>query len=234
MARILVTRPETDAPDFLALCRERGHEPIFTPLMQIRFIAGGTIPFDGIQALAITSANGVRAFARLEPRRDLAVYAVGAASAAVAREFGFTDVHEASGDVGSLARLIATKTDAARGAFLHPCGQVLAGDLAGLLAASGHIVRQEVLYAAEPVDALPQALILAAQEGKGVVTLFSPRTARILLGIAERVDFSALDAAVLSLAVAEALLPMRFRRVLTAAAPRADALLDAIEAALSA
>ena len=62
--RILVTRPQPDADNTARLLRESGHEVIIAPLLEI---VATDIPesFDltGIQAVLITSANGVRALA---------------------------------------------------------------------------------------------------------------------------------------------------------------------------
>src|SRR5229473_1898951 len=91
----------------------------------------------GVQAVLFTSANGARAFARATARRDLAVIAVGDATARTARALGFADIASAGGDVGDLAALVAARLDPRRGALLHAAGSVVAGDLAARLRAAG-------------------------------------------------------------------------------------------------
>lgn len=240
MTRIFVTRPVDDAAAFIALCRARGFEAIAAPLLEIRFLPPRDVMLDGVSAIAFTSANGVRAFALLSARRDLPVFAVGPTSAAAARDAGFSDVREAEGDVTHLARLIAATLPPDDGDILHPCARDLAGDLGALLRPSGHRLRREVIYAAEPSSHLPAALDAAMRAGGGIVTFFSPRTAEIFLKLAGGRALGLLDAAVLSPAIAHVLLSppvpllQGFRRIFTAARPAGGPLLDAIEAGLNA
>ena len=102
--RLLVTRPAEDAAPLAALLEEKGHEVTLEPLLTIEPVDNAVLDFEGVQALLITSANGVRAFAERNAERDLPVLAVGDASASVARELGFTNVESATGDVAALAR----------------------------------------------------------------------------------------------------------------------------------
>src|SRR3546814_4295578 len=104
--RILVTRPREDAAGLVTALTARGHAVLLEPLLAI-------VPRDAVdwpeghqqaQALLVSSANGVRAFARADSRRGLPVYAVGDASAAAARQCGFDRVESAAGDVHDLAR----------------------------------------------------------------------------------------------------------------------------------
>ena len=111
--RILVTRPQPDADNTARLLRESWHEVIIAPLLEI---VATDIPesFDltGIQAVLITSANGVRALAAATSERTIRVLAVGAASAEAARALGFVRVENAGGDVASLAELVSASRSA--------------------------------------------------------------------------------------------------------------------------
>ena len=106
MARLLLTRPEEDARETARRLEERGHQVLVTPLMVIDVLGGGPLDLNGVQALLVTSVNGLRAFMHRQGGRvpRLPVYAVGDATARVAREMGFKDVKSAGGDVGALAR----------------------------------------------------------------------------------------------------------------------------------
>lgn len=234
MVRLFVTRPREDAEPFVQLCQARGFEAIHAPLLEIRFLPPRDLRLDGVSALAFTSANGVRAFARLSARRDIPAYAVGPASAAAAHDAGFGDVHMAAGDVTALARLIAASLPPDAGDILHPCARDLAGDLGALLGASLHRLRREIVYAADAAEALPAPLVSAARGGSGVVTFFSPRTAEIFVRLAAGHSFTHLDAAVISPAITKVLEPQGFRRIFTAARPLGAPLLDAIKTGLNA
>ena len=78
--RLLVTRPREDAEVLAVLLRERGVETIIEPLISIRDVDGPGLDLAGVQALLITSANGIRAFSRRQGDRDIAVFAIGDAS----------------------------------------------------------------------------------------------------------------------------------------------------------
>src|SRR5690606_24915182 len=107
--RLLLTRPEEDARPLGERLRAAGHEVLIEPLLKIRYRDAPTLELDGVQALLLTSANGVRALARHSHRRDLPVLAVGDATACAARAAGFSDVRSADGDVHDLEALVVAQ-----------------------------------------------------------------------------------------------------------------------------
>lgn len=234
--RLLLTRPREDSEPLAAALAGRGIEALIEPLLRITMLPGPAPALDGVQALLVTSANGIRAFAAREARRDVAVYAVGDATARVAAAAGFTKVESAGGDVGTLAALVRRRLTPEGGALLHVAGSALAGDLAGALQRAGFAYRRSVLYRAETARALSPAAIGALAEGRiaGVV-LYSPRTARLFCRLASAAGLAAacspLTAFCLSEAVATAAaLPWQHR--LVAARPDQAAMIDAVVAAL--
>ncbi|HZS81652.1 MAG TPA: uroporphyrinogen-III synthase [Stellaceae bacterium] len=232
----LITRPAADAEPLAAALRARGIVPWVEPLLTIRPVAGPPPDLAGVQAILFTSANGVRAFVAASQRRDLPVLAVGDATAAAAEALGFADVASAGGDVASLAALARARLAPEKGALFHAAGSVTAGDLAGELAAAGFALRRAVLYAAEPATALSPALVAAIRRGAiALAFFFSPRTAAsfVRLAAAACLAGDAMTALCLSPAVAAALAPLGWRRIVTAAAPRQAALLAALDAFLA-
>lgn len=232
--RLLVTRPADESQALAERLQARGHEASIEPLLTITPDLFAPLSLDGVQALLFTSANGVRAFALRSPRRDLPVYAVGPATAAAAREIGCVTVESAGGDVGALAALAATRLDPEKGPVLHVAGQVVAGDLAGLLAARGLDVRRAALYAAEPSVRLSAATRDALVGGRlDGVLLFSPRSASTFAAVTAapelRAALSRLTLFALSPAVAAAA-DLGWRRVAVAATPDEDALLALVDA----
>ena len=63
--RALVTRPRGEAESLAAALAARGIEPIIEPLLVIHYRGEPTPDLAGVQAILCTSANGVRALARL-------------------------------------------------------------------------------------------------------------------------------------------------------------------------
>ena len=161
-------------------------------------------------ALAFTSANGVRAFAANSPARDLPVFAVGDVTALAAKAAGFTKIHAAGGDVESLAGHIGAKNALVGKGLLHIAGEHRAGDLVALLREQGIAARRQTFYRAVPASALSEAALTAMRNETADlwVSLFSPRTARLFVALAEQAGlrnaYGHVHAACLSAAVAEA------------------------------
>lgn len=228
--RVLITRPEAEAVALHARLADHGITADCAPLLDIRFRPDPVLSLDGVAGLLVTSANGVRAFAASSARRDLAVWAVGEASARAARDVGFTDLHVAGGDVDALAALVTMQARPQDGALLHVAGSVLAGDLQGLLRAQGFDVRRAVLYEAVAATALPAAVAARLAAGQyDAVLFFSPRTAATFasLSLAAGCAGGAVSAmaACLSANVASAVAALPWRQVAVAAEPREAALL---------
>ncbi len=207
--RVLNTRPESEAAALDQRLMERGHESVPCSLLTIRPRVDATVDLIGAQAVAATSGAAIRALAQLDSNRTLPIYAVGQATAAVARDVGFGEVKAGAGDVTALAEQIIKSLDPTAGAVVHPRGAVVAGDLAGDLTAAGFTVRSPILYDAEPARELPSAGRAALESGNlGAVLFFSPRTAATFVSLVTNAELTercqTLDAYCLSPAVANA------------------------------
>ncbi|WP_167730666.1 uroporphyrinogen-III synthase [Terasakiella sp. SH-1] len=233
--RILVTRPKEDAAPLVEALKKRGHQPVLFPLLTIVNEADGaktlsSYKIKDIQALLVTSANGVRAFASADKRRSFKVLAVGDASAKAARQAGFKHVENANGDVESLAKLIKKEGDPAKGKFLHIAGSRLAGDLKGLLEADGFEYERVVLYHADKTTSLSPSLKKQITNREiDAVLLYSPRTATSFGELIEKADLvkhlDCIRAYGLSEAVASKIKHLPFKEMKTAPTPDQEALL---------
>jgi uroporphyrinogen-III synthase len=233
--RALVTRPREEAALLAEALAARGIAAIIEPLLDIRYCDPGSPPeLDGVQAVLCTSANGVRALARLTPERAVPLFAVGDATAARARAEGFADVHSAGGAAGELVELASRYLRPGAGRLLHVAGSTVAGDLAGALRGRGFAVGRLVLYEARPVGALSTATVRALAAGTVDVALFfSPRTAAIFVRLAAQAGIADalrhVAAISISAAADAALDPLRFRERLVAERPDQPALLAALD-----
>lgn len=233
MTTALVTRPREDSEGVTAELTARGLGVLAEPLLTIEAVEAG-IGTEGVQGILATSANGIRALARTWDRRDVPVWAVGDASARVARHLGYLQVESAGGDVDTLAALVTARCDPHGGALLHAAGSVTAGDLAGRLGGAGFDVRRVVLYRAKPAETLSAALRDALKSGGlDMALFFSPRTAATfatLVGAAGLEQTTArITAYCLSAAVAEKLAVLPWAAVRVAADPTQAALLAAMD-----
>jgi len=237
--RALITRPVEDARPLSALLAARGVDFILEPLLEI-VPRAAPIPdadLDSVQALLFTSANGVRAFAALSPRRDLPVRAVGDGTAQAALQAGFGKVESASGDVAALAALVREKCDPSKGALFHAAGSALAGDLKGSLEKAGFTVLRSQLYEARAAAAFsPEARMNLTLGAIDLMLFFSPRTARIFADLWRGAGMPSLARAValcLSPAVAQDLRDLGWQRVEIAARPDQPALMAMIDAEIA-
>ena len=235
--RALVTRPREDAEGLIAALATRAIEALVEPLMEIHWQAAEALDLAEIQAILCTSANGVRALARASGERGVPLLAVGDTTAARARAEGFGSVESAGGDVGDLARLVRTRLRPQNGPLLHVAGNVVAGDLVGLLRAQGFTVERRVLYEARAAAALSPAAVDSLREGAIAFALFlSPRTAAIFARLADVAGVGECCARVTAVSISGAAdanlagLPWHDRRI--AERPNQTALIDALDQVL--
>jgi len=208
----------------------RDHAVLIEPLLTIEPLPV-RLELEGVQAIAVTSANAAPA---LRMARHLPVFAVGAATAAAARGTGCTRVETAGGDAPSLARLIVASCRPEGGAILHLCGTEVRPGLAEALSEAGFRVLRQTVYRARLAETLSAPTCTALRQGVDAVLLFSPRTASIFCELAVRHglerSLAATDACCLSAAVAESCRKLTWRRVRIAARPDQDALVELLEA----
>ncbi|MFM7347194.1 MAG: uroporphyrinogen-III synthase [Tagaea sp.] len=234
--RVLVTRPRGEAEIFAATLEARGHDSVLAPLLDIVLEESARVDLGGVRAVLFTSANGVRAWARIGAPHESEAFCVGDATAQAAREAGFTLVHSAGGDVAALAELVRAKLSPAEGALLHAAGSALAGDLAGDLGKDGFEVRRVQLYRQDVATTLPFAAVQALRDGKiDAVTFFSPRTAETFVRLAKSADLLAALAATHAVGLSQAALDVAreegatWKSARAAAQPTEASLLDALD-----
>jgi uroporphyrinogen-III synthase len=224
--RILVTRSEPGASETAAKLTSLGYAPIIEPLFEIVPIDVTLPEFD---ALAFTSANGVRRLANLSPRRDVPVFCVGARTAEAAREAGFATVTSADGDVTALGDLILARLPpGAR--LLHAGNAESRGDLSGRLTTHGIAAGFVALFRAEPVAAPGPELArhLAGDRAFEFALIHSPRAGVIL---SDMIRAAASPCSISIAAISEpAAAPLAglVQQVAIAAAPTEDALLSSL------
>jgi len=227
--RILITRPAEDGAEIAARLAGLGHQGMVAPLLVPRYDQGPAPDLSGVQAVLITSANGVRALARATARRDLPVFAVGPQTSAQALRAGFGDVRNADGDAHALARCARQWAAPDKGALLHVCSTQAPGTLAALLQDAGFCVRRAPLYRIEAAADLPDAVLQALRAGHlDAAMFFSPRSAAVFRDCLQRHDGALagpLAALCISAPAAAALAPLAFAAVRIAERPNQDAML---------
>jgi uroporphyrinogen-III synthase len=234
----LLSRPREESQSLAAALAVRDVGTVIEPMMEVHYCVAAALDLATVQAILCTSANGVRALARVTGERGLPLLAVGEATASRAHAEGFTSVASAGGAVTDLVRLAAARLRPQNGRLLHVAGKVVAGDLVGALRAHGFVIERRILYEARPVERLSTAA-LSALHGSTIdfALFFSPRTAAIFVRLAGIAGVAGCCRTITSLAISAAAdavlagLPWRDRRV--AERPNQPALLDTLDAILA-
>jgi uroporphyrinogen-III synthase len=230
---LLLTRPAADAERTAATLRDRGHEPIVAPLLDIEISSDATLGAGPWAAILITSANAVRAIAghqRRDELRRVPTFTVGERTGRAMREAGFAEVTSAAGDVNDLARLIAARVEP-KARLLYLAGEERSGDLAGMLRAQHYTVETVLVYRAVIAERLPSHAAAALSAGIDGVLHFSRRSAEAYVTAARNTGIlqTALRGPVhfcLSARVAEPLTRAGATTVHIAARPEEAALLE--------
>lgn len=228
---MLVTRPEPDATDTAGRLAALGIEPVKLPLLRFDVLNTSLPDAKGFAAIAVTSANALRALERrgvLSRYLGLPLHAVGDRTAAAARDLGFTDVRSAAGSFADLVEQLAHARLA--GPVFYPAGREISGDLARSLAPFGKMVITAPVYAMAPAEAVDPSVVTQMREGMiGAVLVYSRRTADSFVRLVSPEIAPAVRARLgmlcLSEAVAAPLIDAHFVRIALADHPSEEAMM---------
>ncbi len=226
-----MTRPEPDASDTAARLEALGIEPVVAPMLAYEPLVADLPDPSGIAALAITSANALRALdvdTAIGAYRHLPVYAVGDRTADLADALGFAMVTSAGGAIGDLVELLAHARIA--GPIFYPAGREHTVDLGRSLQDLGKTVVTVPVYAMNPVARLDEPVVAQLRGGDIVAGLFySRRTAEAFVaatdGVLDGPTHKRLGVLCMSEAVAAPLVDAHFVRVGLAERPDEDAMM---------
>lgn len=228
MVLMLVTRPEPDASETAARLNALDIETVIDPLLIAQTLPTSLPPAEGFAALAVTSANALRALddrGDLSGYRGLPLYAVGDRTAETARRLGFGNVTSARGNMNDLVALLAEA--GLKGPILYPAARQQAGDLGKALAPRGIMVITTPVYDMLPSAGLSETTAAALASGTISGALFySRRTAETFATLAAGLrDRTKLGVLCLSETVAAPLVAAHFVRVALADHPSEEAML---------
>ena len=198
--RILLTRPEADARRSAQRLAALGHDAVIVPLFEI--VATGALQPDGaFTRLLATSAHAFDVSHDTNDLKALRLDVVGARTAAVARESGFSRVETVAPDAKSLAMAIA-RENALPQDLLYLAGRERRPDVEAALGALGHRVTPWLVYAARETDTAAARLNELWREQRiDAVLHFSPRSAALYVALAEKAGLTAAALAPLQIAI---------------------------------
>ncbi|TDK34483.1 uroporphyrinogen-III synthase [Rhizobium deserti] len=185
--RVLVTRPEHSARHTAARLEALGHAPIMLPLTKAAHDpqAAEAALAGPHRALAITSAEAVRAISGLTPFLSEPMFAVGRATAEAAENQGFSNVHTGSGTGSGLAELIAGFPSQSTDPLLYLAGSPRSSSFEESLGARNIPLTVAEVYRMLPIAYDQSALETAfVQARPNAVLLYSGQNAHLFFELA--------------------------------------------------
>lgn len=156
---ILCVRAKIDAEQDAGRLAEMGLAAAPAPVMQIVHHKPPTLHNTQFQAVIYTSRYAVAA---ADIGLSKTAYCVGAGSARVARDAGFSHVIAGDADAARLAEIIQAEAAAEEGAFYWPHGEVVQFDIGKALRDAGYQVEDTAIYKLVPVQQIPPSIATEA------------------------------------------------------------------------
>jgi len=213
---VLLLRPEPGASASAERARRLGLEAVAAPLFVVRPVAWDAPDALSFDAILLTSASAARAAG---PQRErflrLPCHTVGEATAAAAREAGFSDVRTGPADGGAALAEVSGER------VLHLCGR---DHIA--LERRGLTVERRIVYAADAVEALPAEAAAALDRG-ALALIHSPRAGAVFAWLADRAGVPRASVSLAAISEAAAVATgAGWRSIACAGRPRDEALLE--------
>ena len=197
MAHILITRPLKQASKTAKALTQLGHTCLVEPMLTIENVPSPLPdgPFEGVVA---TSANALPALASVwtvEERDKIPLLVTGAATAAAARELGFSNTQHVAGSATDLIDNVPAWTAANHmgpGAkLLYPSADILAHNVAEILSINAMRCLRWIVYRAVPARNLSATANSALAGGEiDCVFLYSRRTAQTFVQLMQQDNLS--------------------------------------------
>lgn len=220
---VLITRPAGQAAALAALLQKRGFRTFCEPVLEIRPLPLPPLPDAHPGALIFTSARAVEHWRNVPPGlRQIPVYAVGTKTAAALAENGFTDIAATAPSAAALEALLQNRAaqNALPARLLHICGKNRARRF--------HVADTKItafpVYSAVRVRNLTKNLqSLLHNKEIDIMLFYSVRTAENFIKLSKNCQltekYDEITAICISTRTAEAIKDVRWKNILTAAAP---------------
>lgn len=222
--KIIILRPEADCADYIAQVEAMGYCAIAEEILSVSF-TDYELPEVGPEVpLVFTSANGVRAFARLSGERDRFVFTVGDNTAEAARRAGFTKLESAGGTAEDLTRLLLKRRETGLTSIFYVRGADISVNFPEILAESGIKTSEFIGYKANLSHSLSENALNSLEIGDvKAVLMFSARGAAHFAGFVRQNGRQAALKTVQALCIGEGMLEsfrdLPFKEVVVAPSP---------------
>ena len=232
---VLVTRAAPGADDTMRRLKARGLKAIRSPMLsQVRRPDTVLPDDDTLAGYIFTSANGVRALTERRPDRTLTAWCVGPATAAAARDDGFTRVEESRGNAADLADFIAAHSSPDEKPLLHVANADAAGGLKARLESFGFSILFAPIYQMLPARTLAADVDTVLNQGtRGIILIHSAKGAAAFADLTQGRPLEGWHAVVISQKAGAALSTLPLASLHFATNPDEDGLLAALDIALA-
>ena len=224
---VLVTRPKQDAQEIADIIKATGYDVQCEAFLRVVLHdVAHDLALDNLQqyeGLIFTSRNGVRSFCHNNPKRDFEVYAVGKATATMAREFGFQRVHVSQdGHVASLQELLGKNR---HNKLFYVRGKHITRAL------KSENIDELIAYHTDIVEGIdPDVMLKMVQGAYSDIMLFSARTAEAFMCVLKDCDdlsaFKRTRCLCLSDSIAKVVSVLRWKKLEVAGRPNIKNIVD--------
>lgn len=228
---LLLTRPLLDSKKTKSILKKYGHRVYIEPMFKIKYL--NTKLAQNFDVILSTSSNGIRSLSRISQERDCSIITVGNGTMRVAREFGFTSVVSANGNVRDLVSYIREFYPQEL-KFLYVRGEEISFNLKKALTEKGFSVEEAILYEAinrkKLTEKCKKFLMTNSIDG---ILFFSTRTAKTFCSLVERSNLldsiKNITAYSMSKKITENLASYCWKNIITSSQPTQESILNCIE-----
>lgn len=230
---VIITRAEPGASKTFKGVGALGLQPILSPALILQADPDVDLPdVNGLSGVIFTSANGARFYAERENDRGLTAWCVGPATARAARDVGFEEVEESSGNASALAATIASTIAPPEKPLLHVANSAAKGDLQRELKMRRYKVKFAPLYRAMTAPGLsPEAQSLLQTKTPGIVLVHSAKGSDAFLELVADHSHAGLSVVAISSLAAAPLEAAGLTNIHIATTPNERSLMDALKQA---
>ncbi len=234
---ILITRPQPEASELAAQLEHMGYQTLIDSMLNINPLSFPAIDLRAAQAFVFTSANSIRSLPLTllsSIDKTLPAYAVGEATACVAHEFGFRNLHTSNAGALELCRQLQKIQAPTKGPIIFFSGKHTAIDLPHILASSNFNTQKHIVYEAKAAKHFTQNTVSALQNKEiQQVLFFSPRTAQIFVKLLQEEALTRMCKTMIAICfsknIADIIQGTIWKNLLVADAPHMDSLLPLIK-----
>ncbi|MBF95917.1 MAG: hypothetical protein CMJ13_01670 [Pelagibacterales bacterium] len=160
------------------LLKKNNYKVITFPILKIVNLRTAPINTVNIQAILVTSSNGLYNLSKLSNNRKIKLFTVGATSKKIAKELGFKNVIDCNGDSVKMFEVVVNNTIADGGYLLYVGAKDISVNLPKMLEGVGYRVKRHVVYRTVELEMLDRKFLsLIKSKQVGWIVLLSKKGA---------------------------------------------------------